>query len=104
MNSVNQIEIRITYPINTNKNIELFVVPNTLKVYIHGQEKEIEAGMIDRLMDIICKWDYEYIDDSVLDATTFSVKVYTNSGMDRYFGSGKYPDNFDTFLEWIRDL
>ena len=102
MDSINQITILIE---DLKNSMELKIVPSTLKVYRKKQEKEISKEMIEDLLNIICKWERESIDQGMIDAQTYLVKVYTTDGkIDQYFGKGKYPNNYSEFLELVRDI
>ena len=48
-------------------------------------------------------WDEEYDDLDVLDGTQWSLDIEYNDGTEsrHYWGSNKYPKNFDDFLEII---
>ena len=101
MDYIDQIEIKIN---SLNNKIVLFIVPSDLKVYVHDKVKTIKKVEIKKLLDIICKWDYEYINNSVIDGQSFMVSVYSSEGVDNYFGSGKYPSNYNEFLEFVRSF
>ena len=101
MNGIEKIDIRIN---SLTSNMDLTIIPDALKVYAKGKEKSIDAKVIGELLDIICKWDFEYIDDSAIDAEQFRVKVYTAKGVDDYFGNGKYPNNYDAFKKLVNDI
>jgi len=101
MNNIDKIEIRIS---GIGNNMQLFIVPSTMKLYVKGIIKDINKEWLEKLLNIICKWDYEYIDDSVIDAETFNVRVYTNDGVDEYYGSGKYPNNYSVFINLVKDV
>ena len=101
MDYIDKIEIKIT---NLNNKIELFIIPSTLKVYVKDKAKSIDKEQIDRLLRIICRWDYEYINNSIIDAQTFKIRVYSKNGVDEYFGCGKYPKNYHEFIELVRGI
>lgn len=101
MNGIEKIDIRIS---SLNENISLSIIPSTLKVYVKDQVKNIDAEVIGKLLDIICKWDFEYIDDNAIDKEQFRVKVYTNKGVDDYFGDGKYPNTYEAFKKLVMDI
>ena len=101
MNGIEKIDIRIN---SLTSNKDLTIIPSTLKVYVNGKEKSITAEKIGELLDIVRKWDFEYIDDNITDAETFRVKVYNTQGVDEYFGSGKYPDTYEAFKDWVTSI
>ena len=101
MDSIDKIEIRISGIAN---NMQLFIVPSTMKLYVKGNVIDIDKEWLEKLLSIICKWDYEYIDDSAIDAESFKVRVYTGSGVDEYFGSGKYPNNYEAFISLVKGV
>lgn len=101
MDYIDKIEIKINDFVN---KMELFIVPNTLRVYVKENVKSINKDELDRLLRIICKWNHQYIDKRIIDAQMFRIRIYTNNGVDEYFGSGVYPDNYSEFLELVRGI
>lgn len=101
MDYIDKIEIKIT---NLSQNMELIVIPSTLQVYTKNNTKTITKEWLDDLLNIICKWDYKYIDNSIIDAETYTIKVYTEGTVDEYFGKGKYPRNYIDFINLVRDV
>ncbi len=101
MDNIDKIEIRIS---GISNNMQLFIVPSTMKLYVKGKIKDIDKEWLEKLLSIICKWDYEYVDDSVIDAETFKVRIYTSSGVDEYFGCGKYPNNYPLFINLVKGV
>ena len=101
MDNIDKIDIRISGPKN---HMELFIVPSTMKLYVKGKIKDLDSESLELILNIIRKWDYEYVDDDVEDAETFKVRIYTGKGVDEYFGSGKYPKNYDEFINILKIL
>ena len=100
MNSINNIEISIEDFNSMNINI----VPNVLKVYVKDQEKNIDVETIEKILNIICKWEKEYINNRFLDAPTCRVKIVTNTGIDEYYMRGDYPKTYDEFHRIVSDI
>ena len=100
MNSINNIEIRI----REYTSMDINIIPSTLKVYVKGEEKDIDQDTIDNLLTIICKWEHEYIDDTILDAPTCRVRIFTDRGVDDYFMMGKFPTTYREFYEIVRGI
>ena len=101
MYNVNKIEINID---NTFNTINVLIMPDTLKAYKNNKENNIDEEYIKRLLRIISLWDHKYIDNSVIDGSSFEVKVYTTSGVDRFYGKNKYPNNYQELLDMLGDL
>lgn len=100
MYDINNIEIRIS----EYTNIEFNIIPNKLKVDVRGFQKDIDIKTIERLLDIICEWEYEYINDNIIDAATCKVKIFTNNGVKQYFMKGKFPNTYKEFYEIVRGI
>ena len=100
MGNIDKIDIRIS---GKNK-MELVIIPSTMKVYVKGRIKDIDSDTLETLLNIIHKWDYEYVDPEADDAETFKVRIYNGAGVDEYFGSGKYPKNYNLFINLIKGI
>ena len=79
MDNIDKIDIRISGPKN---NMELFIVPSTMKLYVKGKKRDLDSESLELILDIIRKWDYEYVDDQIEDAETFKIRIYTGNGVD----------------------
>ena len=101
MYNIDKIEIIIN---NINDTINVLVMPDNHKAYKDNKEIDIDDTFINRLLNNICLWDKSYVDNSIIDANSYTVKVYTKEGVDTYTGKGKYPDNYPEFLELLGDL
>ena len=101
MGNIDKIEIRIS---GSDNHMELVIIPSMMMVFVKRNVKTIDSESLNKLLDIIRKWDYEYVDDTVEDAETFKVRIYNGSGVDEYFGSGKYPKNYSSFIELLKDI
>lgn len=101
MEDIKKIEIRI---ISLTRNIELIIIPETLKIYVEDKINDISLHEIEQLLKIMCLWNNEYIDDKIIDSEKFIIKIYTDHGVDEYYGNGKYPANYQAFIEEVEKL
>jgi hypothetical protein len=97
---INNIEIRI----KDYTNMDINIVPSTLKVYVKDQEKNIDKDTIDRLLSIICMWEHEYFNDKILDAPTCRVKIFTDTGVEEFFMMGEFPKTYKEFYDIVSDI
>lgn len=101
MDDIKNIEIRINeYGISYDLNI----IPSELKVLIKNKEKEIDINTIEKILDIICKWDYNYINDTIIDAPTCKIVVNTTEKTDEYFLKGRYPNTYNALRKIVSDI
>lgn len=95
---MNSIEIIVT---NTDTSISLNINVKENKVYKDNKEYYINVEKIDKLLRIIRNWDNEYVSDDPKIKETFIINIITNENIDTYRGSGKYPNNYNEFKEWL---
>lgn len=101
MNDINSIEIIIE---ENGVTYDLNIIPRDLKVYISNLEKKIEISMIEKILDIICKWDYEYVDDSKIDVPVCTIKVNTKEGTDKYLLKGVFPNGYRELRDMVAEI
>ena len=101
MKDIDKILITVS---SLNKHMELSIEPNTLKCYVNGNTKDIKEDVIDRLLNIICLWDYEYVNNSIIDPESYEIRIYTSEGVDKYIGKGMKPKYYQEFLEIVGEL
>lgn len=97
MKDINKIEITIN---SINKNIEISIDTNNMTI----NNSPIDKSKLEELLSIICLWKYEYGNSNIIDAEEFTVKVYTNSKIDKFHGKGTYPKNYEAFLNLVGEL
>ncbi len=101
MKDIEKIEIKIY---NMKNRMELYIVPSTLKVYKKDEEKDISLEQIEKLLSIICTWEHEYEDRTIVDGGGYQVLITTSTGVDEYTGVGAYPTSFRQFQDIVGDI
>ena len=84
--------------------MDINIIPSILKVYVKDQEKDIDIKTIEKLLNIICKWNHNYFNDKIIDAPTCQVKIFTNTGVDEYFMRGKFPETYKEFRRIVGEI
>ena len=79
------------------------IVPTKNICYINNQKNEINNQKIDRILDIISTWNYEYGNSNVLDAEEFTISVYSNK-KDTYHGKGIFPKSYNQLIKILGDV
>ena len=80
--------------------ISFSINPKELKVYFHGEEKDISKDTIAKLLRIVSLWNNMYKGSNV-DGPNYLVKITTSKEVVEYKGMGDYPYNFKEFLDLI---
>jgi len=101
MSSVDFVEISIN-KIGEVLNILIDVKKNS--ILINNQYKKIEQEKIDELFRIIRLWKNEYSNYKIIDSEKFTIKIVNKNSVDIITGSGKYPDNYTVFKNWIEEV
>lgn len=99
---IQTIEIIINEGINIKLNL-LISVENK-NCYFNDIQYDITNEKIDKLLDILSTWKYEYGSSNIIDAQEFKVIVKTNNGVTNYHGNGIYPNNYNEFLDVLGDI
>ena len=86
-----------------NNNIYLFDVEKK-SCFFNEKKYKVTDKYIDDIKHTILYWKKEYGTSNVLDMEEFTVKVYSNEGIDTYHGKGIYPDNHDYFKELLGEF
>ena len=76
------------------------------KFIVNGKEKnniDIE-DFTRRLFVIVASWDEEMINDSILDAESYSVVIHKDDKKFSFEGRGKYPENYNKFIELVMEV
>ena len=95
-NMVDKIEIIINNGVIFEKNIQ--IIPNKNICYINNEEYRIENGKVEKILDILATWKYEY-GNTGIDKDEFKVVVYSKGYETTYHGKGNYPRNYFEFLD-----
>lgn len=98
---MNSIEIYIN-----NIGIETNIIINNKNnlITINNKTKEISEEKINDLIRIIRTWKNEYKNKKKIDSETFKIIINSNTETETITGNGDYPDNYNTFKEWIDDI
>ena len=91
--------ISILISSGTLVKLKAFIVPSKNICYINQNKFDIDNSTIDRIIDILVTWKYEYGTSNILDAEEFTIIVYSDNKETRYHGKGIFPDTYDKFLE-----
>ena len=98
MNDITKIEIRINSLVHP---MEMSIVPSTLECYVKDECKKVRKEDLERLLDIICLWDYEYSSNNMIDGEQYEIKIFTSTGVDTYTGRGIKPRGYEEVLEIV---
>ena len=101
MNDIDYIEI-ITFNMFERNRIDIDT--KKLKVIINNKLKAISNEKIKELQKIINYWNKNY-QAPILDAEKFTIRIISNNQIIKvYQGNGSYPNNYNDFKRWIRDI
>lgn len=92
-----------------NNNGNILTINSQNEVFYNGNKITIDnEKLTDSLMNIIyiiCNWNSEYIDTSVIDGNDWKIAIEYVDGVNReYRGHGMYPDNFDGVNTLIKEI
>lgn len=88
-----------------------FKIVNDNGLYIYIKNKKIEISkeemlyFLDNFFRIIDNWEKEYIDNGGIDFENWELLInYSDNTNKRYYGKGKYPDNFGALENLILEF
>ena len=84
--------------------IELDDENNYCKLDYKIVELDSVSGTMREILKVVSLWDYNYINNDIIDATEYSVKVVKENKITVFRIQGKYPDNFANFLSIISKI
>ena len=73
---------------------------NNNSCYINQKKYEIDNKLINKILDIIVTWKYEYGYSNTLDAEEFTVIINSEKAIS-YHGKGIFPENYNELLSII---
>lgn len=96
---INLIKIQVT-----NLNKELIMTINPLEKEITTPFKTIKVNddKIDYFLRIIRNWQRDY-SGNIIDGERFIIKIIYNNQEEVIKGSGKYPDNYIEFKNFLEE-
>ena len=100
MYNIIKIEIKIN---KLGENIDLTILPDTLKCIKKGKIETINKNYIDKLLNIICLWKKEY-KDNIIDGEKYEIKIYTSKGIDIYKGINNNQIGYNEFIKLVGEL
>lgn len=101
MKDIEKIEIKI---INLVQPMELYIIPSELKVFYKNKSKDINFNVIENILNIVCLWDYKYLNNNIIDGNRYEINIYTTKGVDRYIGINSYPKGYDKLVKMVGEL
>ncbi len=99
---VDKIEIVLNNGVLLQKNIQ--ILPQKQKCNINQQEYKIETKIIEKILDILSTWQYEYGENIAIDQEEFNVTVYSSNSKTTYHGKGNYPHSYNEFLRLLGEI
>ena len=82
---------------------KILIDPNNNFCYINQKKYEINNKLINKIIEIIVTWKYEYGCSNTLDAEEFIVKINSAKAI-TYHGKGIFPENYNELLSIIGDI
>lgn len=87
----------------TEENFILF--DNKLKkIIINDQEKDFKEDIFNKLLNIICLWTNNYINNNTLDGTEYKINIYSNNLKEEIIIKNDFPFNFIEFLKVLGEV
>lgn len=82
---------------------KILIDQNNNFCYINQKKYEIDNKLINKIIEIIVTWKYEYGCSNTLDAEEFIVKINSANAI-TYHGKGIFPENYNELLSIIGDI
>lgn len=82
---------------------KVLIDPNNNSCFINQKKYEIESKLINKIIEIIVTWKYEYGCSNTLDAEEFIVRINSAKAI-TYHGKGIFPENYNELLSIIGDI
>ncbi len=82
---------------------KILIDQNNNFCYINQKKYEIDNKLINKIIEIIVTWKYEYGCSNTLDAEEFIVKINSAKAI-TYHGKGIFPENYNELLSIIGDI
>ena len=79
---------------------KILIEPNNNSCYINQKKYQISNQLINKILDIIVTWKYEYGYSNTLDAEEFTVTINSTKAI-TYHGKGIFPENYNELLSVI---
>jgi hypothetical protein len=92
--------INILISRGTSNIYKILIDPNNNSCYINQKKYEISNKLINKILDIIVTWKYEYGYSNTLDAEEFTV-IINSAKVVAYHGKGIFPENYNELLSII---
>ena len=99
---IESIEIEITK--GSVKNINSIIIPKENMYYKNNKKYRIEDKTIEKLLEILTLWKYEYGSSSNIDEEEFRIIVREENKETIYHGKGIFPSSYPLFLDIVRGL
>ncbi len=95
---ISTIEIKI--------NKEEYLIDTQNKTLYNNQKKyNIETKEIDKILNIIILWKYDYGYSNTIDAEEFYIKVTDNNNEETiYQGKGNFPNNYNELKNILESI
>lgn len=75
------------------------------KCFVNGQEKIVNCqDFIERLLYIVELWEPKMINPSIIDGVHYKVSIKEDDKIFKFEGKNSFPDNFDKFINLIKEL
>ena len=92
--------INISISRGTVNIYKVLIDSNNNSCFINQKKCEIDSKLINKILDIIVTWKYEYGYSNTLDAEEFTVTINSTKAI-TYHGKGFFPENYNELLSVI---
>lgn len=85
-------------------NLQINVTKGTVYYNNTKVENANAEELYERLVDIISSWEHVMYNPRIMGGASYRVKKQENKNIDKYEGLNDFPDNFDQFLDLLREV